>query len=71
MLPCRKEMLGIYAWGGIQNDIHEKNIDFMRKVYDNALFVANYLNFTIIDCVKDGSFKSIEEIHKEIIDKIN
>lgn len=56
---------------GIQNDIHEKNIDFMRKVYDNALFVANYLNFTIIDCVKDGSFKSIEEIHKEIIDKIN
>ena len=30
---------------GVSNDIHEKNIDFMKKVYDNALFVADYLNW--------------------------
>ena len=56
---------------GITNDIHEANDEYMKKVYENSLFVSKYLNFIEIDCVRDGKFKSIEDIHKEIIDKIN
>ena len=51
---------------GTHNDIHEIDLAFMKKVYDNALFVARYLNWTIIDCSRDGKMKSIEEIHEEI-----
>ena len=39
----------------------------MKKVYDNAIFVADYLNWDKIDCSnKYNQMKSIQEIHKEI-----
>lgn len=52
---------------GIANDIHERDIDFMKKVYDNALFVAYYLNWDIINCDKDGKMRSIEDIHSDVL----
>ncbi len=51
---------------GVENDIHERDLDYMKHVYENALFVAEYLNWDIITCDKDGEFKSIEEIHEDI-----
>lgn len=51
---------------GVLNDIHEKDIKYMKKVYDNALFVADYLNFNKINCSCNNEMKSIEEIHDEI-----
>ena len=56
---------------GIKNDIHEADNSFMRRVYDNALFVADYLNWSIIECSKDNKMKSIHEIHEEIRKAIN
>ena len=55
---------------GISNDIHEKNIEFMKKVYDNSLFVSNHLQFTEIECTNNNNFKNIDEIHKEILEKV-
>lgn len=55
---------------GVQNDIHEKDLNFMKKVYDNAVFVADYLDWNIINCVEDGKFKEKEEIHKDICKKL-
>lgn len=52
--------------GGVENDIHERDLDFMKKVYDNAMFIADYLSWDKIDCSKQGRMKSIEEIHNEI-----
>lgn len=51
---------------GIQNDIHEKNDEFMRKVYENALFVADYLKFSKIRCNDGDHMRSIEDIHNDI-----
>lgn len=51
---------------GIENDIHEKNNGFMNKVYNNALFVADYLNFSNVNCSINNQMKSIENIHEEI-----
>ena len=51
---------------GIKNDIHEQDIEFMKKVYDNANFIANYLSWKIVNCVKDNEFRSKEDIHEEI-----
>ena len=51
---------------GLENDIHESNREFMKKVYDNALFVANYLSWNIIECSKDEKMREKEDIHNEI-----
>lgn len=51
---------------GIQNDIHEKNDEFMRKVYENALFVADYLKFSKIKCNDGDHMRSIDNIHNDI-----
>lgn len=49
-----------------EGDIHENDLKFMKKVYDSAMFVADYLNWTKVNCSKDNKMKSIEEIHEEI-----
>lgn len=51
---------------GLENDIHESNIDFMKKVYESALFVAEYLNWKNIQCNKENEMRSIEDIQEEI-----
>ena len=38
----------------------------MKKVYDNAVFLADYLGWTKIECSDGKKMKSIEEIHQEI-----
>ena len=50
----------------VAGDIHENDLIFMRKVYDNATFVANYLSWDIINCSENGRMKSIEEISDEV-----
>ena len=56
---------------GISNDIHEKDLVFMKKVYENALFVANYLSWNIIECSENNNMKSKEDIHNEIYKLVN
>ena len=51
---------------GIQNDIHERDIAFLKKVYDNAIFVANYLSFDIVECSSNNKMDSITEIHNKV-----
>ena len=54
---------------GITNDIHESNLNFMKKVYDNSLIVADELEFEKIYCNKDNEIKTIDEIHEEVYKK--
>jgi len=51
---------------GIENDIHESDLDFMYKVYENAMFVADYLSWDKVKCDEDGKMRSIEDIHKDV-----
>ena len=54
----------------IQGDIHERDLEFMKKVYDSGLYCAKYFNWTIIECTDGNKFKTPEEIHEEIKNKI-
>ena len=38
----------------------------MKKVYDSAIFVADYLSWDQIECARNGKFKPIEEIHEDV-----
>lgn len=51
----------------IEDDIHERDVLFMKKVYDSALFVANYLGWKKIVCNNGDEMKPIEEINEEIM----
>lgn len=50
----------------VSGDIHEKDLLFQKKVYENALFIANYLNWNIVNCTLDSKMKTKEDIHKEV-----
>ena len=51
---------------GVVNDIHESDLEYMRKVYDNAMFVADYLGWDMVDCTKNSKMASIEDIHEKV-----
>ena len=55
---------------GNANDIHERDLAFMRQVYDNAIFVADYLKWTKIKCNRDDEMKNVDEIHETILKKV-
>ena len=50
----------------IEGDIHEKDLVFMRKVYDNAMFIADYLKWSKVKCDEGDHMRSIEDIHEEV-----
>ena len=52
--------------GGEKKDIHESDIEYLQKSYDNAVFVAKRYEWKRIACVDNGRIKSPEEISGEI-----
>lgn len=52
---------------GISNDIHEQNDEFLKRVYQNALYVADYLGWEKVVCDNENGMKPIEEIHDDIM----
>lgn len=51
---------------GLEEDIHEKDLEFMKKVYDNAMFLAEYLNYHKVKCNEENEMRSIEDIHEDV-----
>ena len=52
--------------GEQEKDIHEKNAEYLENSYKNALYVAKKCGWNVIECVKDGKLRSIEDINDEI-----
>ena len=38
----------------------------MKKVYDNAMFVADYLKWNMIKCDDENQMRPIEDIHEDV-----
>ena len=51
---------------GVTNDIHESNLDFMKKVYESAMFIADYLSWDKVQCNDGDKMGSINDIHEEV-----
>ena len=47
-------------------DIHEQNMDYLATCREMGRKAADYYGWRIINCVKDGQMRSIEDIHEEI-----
>ncbi|MCT4619497.1 MAG: deoxynucleoside kinase [Marinisporobacter sp.] len=52
--------------GEMKKDIHERDLEYLQKTYENALWVAEQYNWRKVQCIKDQTLKGIDEIHKEI-----
>ena len=53
-----------------KKDIHEKNIEFLTRCREAALFAAQRLDWQIISCTRDGELLSLEDIHELIFKSI-
>lgn len=51
---------------GVANDIHEQNLDFMHKVYDNAMFISDYLAWDKVKCDDGKEMRTPESIHNDV-----
>lgn len=47
-------------------DIHEQDLTYLATCRETGKAAAEYYGWTVIQCVKDGQMRSIEDIHQEI-----
>jgi dTMP kinase len=47
-------------------DIHEQDLAYLATCRRTGKAAAEYYGWTVIDCVRDGVMRSIEDIHEEI-----
>lgn len=48
-------------------DIHEEDEEYLKRAYENSIWIAEKFNWNIINCVdEDGNIRTIEDIHEEI-----
>ena len=51
-------------------DIHEQDLEYLATCRRPGRAAAAYYGWTVIDCVRDGVMRSIEDIHEEIYRKV-
>ena len=51
---------------GVVDDIYERDLELMKKVYENAMFIANYLSWDMVQCNDGSRMRSIDDIHEEV-----
>ena len=47
-------------------DIHEQNTEYLATCRETGRAAAKFYGWNVIQCVKDGCMRSIEDIHQEI-----
>ena len=47
-------------------DIHEQDLDYLATCRRTGKAAAEYYGWTVIQCVRDGKMRTIEDIHEEI-----
>ncbi len=65
-LACQL-MRGREAQTNTQADIHEQDVDYLKKCRQMALEAAEFYGWKVISCGKNGGIRPVEEIHQEIM----
>lgn len=52
--------------GESQKDIHESNVEYLFKCYENALDIADKYEWNKITCVENDRLRTIDEIHEDV-----
>lgn len=59
-----------YDGNEAKKDIHEADVDFLIRSRRAADFCAQTLVWNVVECIRDGAMRSIEDIHQEIMSLI-
>lgn len=51
---------------GVAGDIHEKDIQFLKKVHETSMFIADYLSWAKVQCNEEHRMRPVESIHEEV-----
>ena len=67
------EKLLLKRYGGDESreDIHEADREYMARSRRAAEYCAGTLGWTVVHCVRDGRMRPVEDIHAEIMDRLD
>ncbi|MBQ6885195.1 MAG: deoxynucleoside kinase [Clostridia bacterium] len=65
----QKLLSGRYKGDEGKKDIHESDTAYLDKCRKAAMFTAQYSNWTIIPCAKDGEPRTIEDIANDVLNE--
>jgi dTMP kinase len=54
-----------------KKDVHEANVEFLKKCRNSALYAAQKQGWKVISCAENDNPRTIEEIHNEIVEIVN
>jgi len=60
-------MLSRYDGHEERRDIHEKDLDYLRRCQRAADYCARHLGWTVVECCSGGKMRAIESIQAEIM----
>ena len=63
----QKLMTGRYNGDESKKDIHEGDIEYLKRSQKAAVYCVDKLGWKTVECVKDGKMRSIDDIHAEIM----
>lgn len=52
--------------GEDEKDIHESDKNYLRKTYNNSIYIADKYNWKRVECVENEQLRTIEDISNEI-----
>lgn len=50
-------------------DTYESDVQYQKRAIEEGYLIAKNLGWCTIECIKDGSLRSIDSIHKELVKK--
>lgn len=53
-----------------KKDVHEKDLEYLGRSRRAAEFCAHKLGWEIVECACDGQMRSVEDIHRELIRRL-
>lgn len=56
--------------GNAEKDIHESNEEYLRKSYENSIYISERYDWQKVECVRNGKLRTIEDISEEIYGKV-
>lgn len=63
----QKLMTNRYSGDESKKDIHERDIEYLKRSREAAEYCSQKLGWKVIDCCEVGNLKSIGEIHTEVM----
>lgn len=64
----QKLMTDRYNGDETKKDVHEVNVEFLKRCRESALYAAKKQGWKVVECSKNGNPLSIDEIHNTIMD---